>query len=266
MGGLPSAEALASSRTGFLESIRIDFGPPDVLGRFFLLADKIARTLGVNLVFADMHELLEVNRKNSDSWRPLLPHYDPFYGGINTSNAFCLLGLNRGGEVVATQAARLYDLGEATLLDEANSLRLFYPDPQAQAQAGESCMLSAPAAKTIAGRIAFSGAAWYRPDHRGRDLVAALSRVSRAYAHATWNTEQTVTFVSKPLVEKGFVGRCGYPNVEWGVELRGFAIGPYSGALVWINTAQMIEDLLDFTASRRSEVDLGVNQRRAQQL
>jgi hypothetical protein len=252
-------EILLPGRRDFLERIRIDYGPIDLLARFFLLADSTARKLGVTLVFAPMQELVAANQKNFDSWRPLLPHYDPSYGGINSSNSFCILGLNHAGEVVATQAARLYALTDTSLFDEATSLRLFYPHPALQAREGESCTVSASAARAISGRIAFSGAAWYRPDYRGRDLVAALSRVSRAYAHAIWNTDHTVTFVAKSLVDKGFVQRCGYANVEWGVELRGFAIGPYYyGALVWIETGQMVEDLSAFMATPGSKVDVGI--------
>jgi hypothetical protein len=253
----------SSSRYGFLERIRIDHGPIDVLGRFFLLADSMARSLGVTLAFASMQELVAVNRANADSWRPLLPHYDPSFGGIDNQNAFCVVGLNRGGEVVATQAARLYTLTEASLHDEATSLRLFYPDPSAQGLDGESCVISATAARTIAGRVAFSGAAWYRPDYRARDLAPVMSRISRAYSHAIWNTDYAVTFVAKALVEKGFVQRCGYANLQWGVELHGFAIGHYHGALAWIDTGQMVEDLLMYMASREPEVDVGIRERRA---
>jgi hypothetical protein len=246
-----------------LEHIHIDYGPVHLLGRFFLLADTTAKSLGVKLVFASMHDLVAENRRNSESWRPLLPHYDPAYGGITSDNTFCVLGINGAGEVVATQAARLYALTDTSLLDEASSLRLFYPDPSRQARPGESCTITAPSAATIRGRIAFSGAAWYRPDYRGRDLVAALSRVSRAYAHAIWNTERTVTFVSKLLVDKGFVQRCGYASVEWAVELHGFAIGPYYGALVHTDTAQMFDDLLSFTPPALPQIDAGVLKRRA---
>ena len=250
-------------RRPLLEHIRVDHGPVHLLSRFFLLADTIAKSLGVSLQFASMHDLVTANRRNGESWRPLLPHYDPAYGGINSDNTFCVLGVNGGGEVVATQAARLYTLTDATFLEEASSLRLFYPDPRKQARPGESCIITAPSAGRIRGRVAFSGAAWYRPDYRGRDLVAALSRVSRAYAHAIWNTQQTVTFVAKPLVDKGFVQRCGYASVEWAVELRGFAIGPYYGAFVHIDTVQMIDDLFTFMTPAQPQVDTGILKRRA---
>jgi hypothetical protein len=250
-------------RRPFLEHIGIDHGPVHLLSQFFLLADATAKASGVTLVFASMHDLVAANRSNSESWRPLLPHYDPSYGGITRDNAFCVLGINDSGEVVATQAARLYTLADTSVLEEASSLRLFYPDPPTQARPGEGCVITAPSAGAIQGRIAFSGAAWYRPDYRGRDLVAALSRVSRAYAHATWNTEHTVTFVAKPLVEKGFVQRCGYACVEWAVELRGFEIGPYYGAFVHIGTAQMFEDLFTFMVPPQPQIDARILKRRA---
>ena len=80
---------------------------------------------------------------------------------LTAAARLCVLGLNHAGEVVATQAARLYVLTVTSLFDEATSLRhLFYPRPDLQAREGESCAVSALAARAISGRIAFSGAAW----------------------------------------------------------------------------------------------------------
>src|SRR5262249_29169294 len=87
-------------RRPFLEHIRIDHGPVHLLGRFFLLADATAKSLGVTLLFASMHDLVAANRRNGESWRPLLPHYDPAYGGITRDNTFCVLGINGAGDVV----------------------------------------------------------------------------------------------------------------------------------------------------------------------
>jgi hypothetical protein len=247
----------------FLEGITIDHGPRPLLGRFFLLADRIAREREVLLEFSTMEELVSINKRNPSSWRPILPHYDPAYGGLHAANSFCIIGRNKLGEVVATQAARLYDWTHTTLMEEASTLRLFYPKPDLMRGSGQRCTISAPHAHAITGRVAFTGAAWYRPDYRGRSLAAVLPRIARAYAFAKWRSACNVTFIAERLVEAGLAERCGYTNVQFAVELENFAIGAYRGALVWMEAADMLDDLSSFMASNRSNVDGGVQKRRA---
>ena len=258
-GKTPSSAASSS----FLDDIRINFGPSGLLGRFFLAADAAVQERGVRLSFAPMEQLVEINRENPQSWRPLLPHYDPSYGGISEKNAFCLIGRSHGGNIVATQAARFYDFAETNLHEEATSLRLFYPDPTRMRRPGETCTITAPSAKGIRGRVAFSGAAWYRPDFRGRELSSLLPPIGRAYAHAIWDTDCTFTFIAKALVDNGAWRQAGYSNLEWNVMLRNSAMGQYHGALVWMHTQEMLENLSAYL-QRVPQVDGRVEQRRAQ--
>ena len=118
---------------------------------------------------------------------------------------------------MATQAARFYDFADTNLHEEATTLRLFYPDPTRMCRPGETCTITAPSAKGITGRVAFSGAAWYRPDFRGRELSSLLPPIGRAYAHAIWDTDCTFTFIAKALVDNGAWRRAGYSNLEWNV-------------------------------------------------
>ena len=46
------------------------------VGRFFLWADTAARDRGVTLFFGSLQDLIEANRADSDSWRPLVPVFD----------------------------------------------------------------------------------------------------------------------------------------------------------------------------------------------
>jgi hypothetical protein len=249
--------------TPFLEGITINHGPRSLLGRFFLLADQAARTRGITLEFSSMEELVRINRLNASTWRPILPHYDVQYGGLHSENAFCIVGRNKDGEAVATQAARFYDWTQTTLVEEASTLGLFYPQPSLMAQRREKCTITAPHAGSITGRVAFTGAAWYRPDYRGRDLAAVLPRIARAYAFAKWCTDCNITFIAERLVESGLAQRCGYTNVEFAVELDNFAIGAYRGALVWMEKAEMLDDLSRFATTSLSQIDTRVQKRRA---
>jgi hypothetical protein len=48
----------------FLQSFRIEYGPPGLLGRFFLNADQRLKERGVTLGFASFDELAEVHARH----------------------------------------------------------------------------------------------------------------------------------------------------------------------------------------------------------
>lgn len=246
-----------------LDQITIEHGPASLLGRFFLVADAAARRQGLYLSFASFDELAEANRRNRDTWKPLFSVFDPANGTLTPENSFCLLGRNRQGEVVATQAARLYAWDESNFADEITSLRLFYPDPARQARPGERCTVTAPSAHRITGRVVFSGGGWYRPDYRKRDLATILPRISRALAYTRWKSDFTMSLMAKSVVDGGMAARCGYTNVEYAVDLNGCTMGDICFALVWMKAEQMLNDLEQASSVLTSEVDRRVYNRRA---
>jgi hypothetical protein len=224
--------------------LKIKYGPVGLLGRFFLWADAAARDRGVTLFFASLQDLVEVNKANSDSWRPLFPIFDQDIGGITPENGFVILGRDRDGQVVATQAARLYDWSDTTLEREGTSLRMFYADPDAALARGDRCEIATPAAGNIAGRVVFSGAGWYRPDFRSRGLATILPRISRAYALTRWNTDFTISMMADAVVAGGMADRTGYTKVEHGgVELVASPFGGMRCALVWMPRDELLADL-----------------------
>src|SRR5262245_42280813 len=182
----PQSRAISPRPRSILSDITIEHGPVDLFGRFFLKADTAARERGVFLSFAPLQELVEANRRNRDTWRPLLPLFDPVVSGATTEDSFCIVGRNSSGEIVATQAARLYRWGDTTFHEEAESLRLLYADPERSKQPNETVEVTAKDAKKITGLVIFGGGAWYRPDYRGRQLAQILTRISRACAYTRW--------------------------------------------------------------------------------
>jgi hypothetical protein len=247
-----------------LNDIRIEHGPIQRLGRFFLEADRAARERGVFLSFSALDELVAVNKQNRDSWRPLIPIFDPHEGGFRPETGFCILGRNRDGEVVAAQAARLYFFDQTTFYDAATSLSLFYENPQAARARGESCVVTAQATRNISGRVVFSGGGWYRPDYRGRLLTCILPRIARACAFTRWKSDFTVSMMAEAVIKGGVAARCGYTNVDWDVIVRNFAIGDLRFAFVWMDTLQLLNDL-DALSSCAPQVDGPVKQGRAKQ-
>ncbi|KRQ97207.1 hypothetical protein [Bradyrhizobium valentinum] len=224
--------------------LKVKYGPVDLLGRFFLWADTAARDRGVTLFFASLKDLIEANRGNSDSWRPLVPAFDEALGGVTPEAAFVLIGRNKDGEVVATQAARIYDWPETSLKDEATSLRMFYADPDAAFARGDRCEITAPIAEKITGRVVFSGGIWYRRDFRGKDLGTILPRISRAYAFTRWNSDFTTGMLGDGVIAGGLAERAGYTKIELGcIKLVASPLGEMRCGLAWMQTDELLADL-----------------------
>jgi hypothetical protein len=262
----PSASlSPGSGGSKLLSEIRIEHGPIQRLGRFFLEADRAARERDVFLSFCPLHELVAVNQQNRDTWRPLIPIFDPHEGGFRPETGFCILGRNRHGEVVAAQAARLYTFDETSFYDAATSLALFYSDTAAARSRGEVCAVSAQSARGVTGRVVFSGGGWYRPDYRGRLLSCILPRISRAYAFTRWDSDFTVSMMAEGVIKGGMASRCGYTNVDWDVTIRNFAIGDLRFAFVWMTAEQLLDDLDTFLGGFAAQIDGPIEQRRAKQ-
>ena len=249
-----------------ITDVSIDYGPPAVLGRFFLGTQAIAEAAGVSLSFGTFEDLLATNAKNRDSWKPITSMFDHRYSAkaLAPDRAFCIFGHNAKGEVVATQAARLFTLTKSSLYDEFSSLRAFYDDPRGMMQSGETCTVTADVTRRINGRVLVGGAAWYRPDYRGRELSALLPRVSRALAYTRWSTDYTTSIMVEAIIKGGVMTRSGYHNIEWDLAIKNSTVGDVRCAFVWMEPERLVSDLEEFLdAQTGSEVDGAVLQRRA---
>ncbi len=230
------------------QSITIEHGPVGVIGRFFLKAEELALQCGIRLSFASMQDLMAVNAANRQTWHPMISIYDPAVSNIGTDTAYCILGRNARGDVVATQAGRLLDLSKTSFKQEAESLRLFYAGGRAHpaCRPAETCVVSAQAGEHMRGRVMFSGGAWYHPDIRGSGLSRFLPRVSRVYGHTRWNTDTTMTMMGETNMNRRVHERNGYRNSDWDVVLDGGPLGRMRLAMLWNSTAETFEDLSHF--------------------
>ena len=255
--------ARAAPRPPMITEIEVDHGPRDLLGRFFLKADTAARERGITLSFGSFDDLVEVNARNTASWHPLIPLFDPKNGGFDEENAFCMVGRNGQGDIVATQAARLYRWPDTSFYEEARSLRLFYADPARMKMPKERCEITAESTKFVTGNVCFSGGGWYRRDYRKRNLSAILPRISRALAYTRWRTDYTVSVIAEKVIGGGMADRSGYTNVDWDLRMFDAPPGTVRCAFVWMETSQLLADLADFLVGFDAQVDVGVDQRRA---
>ena len=263
---LPLSTARSSDRRrNWLSDIVIDYGPPDVLSRLFLKADTEARALGIELSFAPPETLVDLNRQHRDSWRPLVPIFDADVGGFNADNGFVLVGRNAAGEIVLTQAARLYTLTDCTFKEETESLRLFYADPERSKGPTETCTITCPAAETMTGRVTYTGGVWYRPDYRKLGLTSIIGRAAKAYGFTKWYTDVTLTLMIEDVFAAGTARRAGFPHAEWEVLMKNTPLGSARAALIWINTPEMLDYFARYLAKPDAQVDPVLDQRTAEQ-
>jgi len=243
---VPQTQSIHGS---FIGEVVINHGPVELLGKLLLAADTAARDRGVLLSFATLSELVEINRANRESWLPLLPVFDPGRGHFDQSAAICLLGRNDSGDVVVTQAARFFDWQKTNFHEEVTSLRMLYHDPDAQRQRGEAMEVTAPSARKIAGKVAYTGAHWCRPDFRGKGLPGITPRVARALAIAQWDVDFACTLMLEDVFSRGVARRAGYLNSEWSVELKNTPLGTHTAALLWNDRGEIVADLAGFLAN-----------------
>ncbi len=231
-----------SSASPFLKSLNIQHGPVDVLGRFFLKADQAVRARGVELTLTTIDELAAFNRRFlKDS--PLMPVFNPRMKGLAERPSFAILGRDHTGQIVATQAARLYDWPDTCLTEEAQSLKMFYGDEPPPI--GTACQVSAPSGRAVTGRVTYSGAGWYESQYRKRELSYILPRMSRALALTQWNSDFTISFVEWVIVKKGVASRYGYTRLEPDVTAQRLfdEDEDINSALAWMPRRELIEDL-----------------------
>ena len=251
-----------------LSDVTVEHGPTDLIGRLFLLADTAARERGITLSFAPMEDLIAVNRSNPDTWKPIAPLFDPASGGITEDNSFCILGHNARGEVVATQAARLYDWRHTSFYEEASSLRLFYADPERMKGQREAVRVTAPAARDLTGNLIYAGGIWYRPDYRGRGLPNILPWLCRTYAYTRWKQDFSLSLVTEEIYQRGMAQRSGYSKAEWEVRWCYSALEPtkeISCALVYMDAAELLAGAGSFLRRFGAEIDVRVDERRSHQ-
>lgn len=252
--------ASTASRS-ILQDLTLDFGPVTQLGLFLLQAETAIRDRGVVLSFAPFDDLVRINHQNRPTWAPLLPTFHPAYCRLDQSNSFCIVGRDQAGDIVSTQAARKFDWQGTDFKAEAESLRMLYDDPAKDALPGERCIVTAPGARTIAGRIAYMGGVWYRPDFRGRGLQAIVARIARAYAVGLWNIDFAIANVAEANFERGFHIQIGHTHVEWAADFLNGHPGTYRAALLWMRCSEILDDLAAVSVSPVAEIDRFVKHR-----
>lgn len=229
-----------------INEVTVEHGPMDLLGRFFLKADLAARQRGVTLTFGSLDELVDANRRNRDSWLPLVATFDPDVGGITSDNSICVFGRNAGGEIVTTQAVRVFHWKQESFADACTNLTLFYADPTHSKGATEQCTVTAQKAFQVSGSVSITGAGWCRPDYRGKLMTCVFPRVTRALALTRWNPSFLTCVMSDKVVAGGLPQRAGWKETHWDIQMLNSPIGNLRLGFFAMDGHEFLSDLADF--------------------
>ena len=225
------------------DALTVKHGPAPLLSRFVLEGDKAARQMGLRLRLRhDFGELLYLNQREvaHGNWFTLVNMYNPAYCELSPENSYWISGENEQGDIVLTQAGRIYYWPETSLAEEARSM--FY----AGHDEGQLCKVTAPAARRIGGVVFCAGSHWIRPDFRGRRLSHLLARLGRAYAMARRPVEWAIALVAPVLVSKGVSAGYGYKHASYSIFYPASAWGDLEVVLAYLSHEEAYDDIAEY--------------------
>jgi len=224
------------------DALTMKHGPARLLSKFVLEGDKAARQQGIHLRLRhDFDELLYLNKHHTSigNWFRLVNMFNPRYSSLCPENSHWISGEDDNGEIVVTQAGRVYYWPDTTLEEEAG--RMFY----AGNYDGQPCRVTAEDAKRIGGVVFYGGSVWVRPDFRGKKLSELLPRLGRAYALARWPVDWGISFVAPALVEKGIAAGYGYKHASYSIAYPGSPWGDLEVVLVSLSAREAYADFAE---------------------
>jgi len=246
----------------FIDDLAIRHGPPEILGPVLLKAESLARYKGLVVSVTTLRDLAEVNARQRSSWFPLFPTFNPDYSAVPDDQAFALIGTNGRGEVVATHACRLFDWSKRSFADALRSQTLLYDSPERHVGEGQTADVTAPSAERLVGNVVFSGAVWYRPDYRGRELAPLMGQISKGIALARWGMDYMTAIMEERVARSDLQTRAGYRHFEWEVRFENFPLGQRYG-LAWSSFGDIIDWSRVNLNSYALDIAVGARQGRA---
>ena len=134
----------------------------------------IGITLGTD--FDEYRSQLIAERPDHETGAP----FDPELHNLNKTNAFWMIGRNRQGEIMHTQAIRLLDLGCGTLGDYFSKSFRDFPPPGVPIDMKRSQYRVGLGANRMKGQVAYHGEFWIGGipgEYRGSGISTVLCRL-----------------------------------------------------------------------------------------
>lgn len=245
----------------FLRRLRVDHEPVSLLGRYFLQVAAAADAHNISLSVETVEDLVDINGRNQDEWRRVLPLFDPRLNDLDENNTFVLVARNQDGLPVATGACRLFEWQDTNYTEELESLRIFSEEARAGEQEYARCSVSAKRSNRVTGRVVFAGAAWCHPSVRGQSLSSLIPRTSKALALAKWDFDHMIGLMLEDVLARGFAKRFGYEEPERGAVLVDKAGIEKHFAVLSMSRGAVVNHVDEYLTGHGSKVDRVVGQR-----
>lgn len=226
------------------DALLIKHGPARLLSRAVIQGDLAARRMGLHLRLRhDFDELVYLNKQQvaAGRWLTIPDAYNPDRADLNRENAFWISGETDDGEIVVTDARKIYNWHGTNLAEQIRTA--WYGR-----DLGQPCIVTAEAAKMITGVVVCAGAAWVRPEFRGKHLSHLMPRIAKGYACARWPIDWAIGFISRWNVDKGLASNYGQQNLSYSITYPGSPWGEV--VLAYTPVEDVYQDLANFLSEK----------------
>lgn len=181
--------------------------------------------------------------------------FDPTVHDLNDTNAFWMLGQNRRGQIVHSQALRTLDVGRRSVGDYFVEKFRDFPPPGVPIDLERSKYCMGPGANRMSGKVAYHGEFWLGGEegqYRGSGLSSILARLAFWEALQRWDLDHLVAFMAQSVAYKGWVERAGWMHtdpkaLQWYLEGKD---KPIEGFLAYLHRED-IHFLLDIPEAQK---------------
>ena len=94
--------------------------------------------------------------------------------------------------------------------------------------------------------------------------MVLMPRFARAYALARWNVDFYMLLMTEAVFKGGLTRKTGMGNIDWSVDMHASPLGNLRLGLLWMNRAELHEDLSRCLVNLDPEVDVRVDPHGAQ--
>lgn len=190
-----------------------DAAPFIATSRDILRSHGIEITIGSN--FEDYSHIIKSERKVQNLGAP----FDHEKYDLVAGESFWLIGRNKNGELIHTQAAKKVHLKGKNLAGHLLHHFRDFPPPLPGVDFDRSRFRATPGAHRIEGDVVYHGEVWMAPEdgtYRGTGLSTVLARTGLLEIMRRWNPDYIYGFMLRQVAFKGFSERMGYFHNEPG--------------------------------------------------
>jgi hypothetical protein len=171
------------------DQLRIEQEPRSLFGRHLLRLEEDLAARQVSVLLRPLTDLWQIHERSPQSWNGMPPMLDTRIAAIADHDAICMVFHDRHGEIVAANASKFIDLGDKTLTEACEDLTFFFGSNAAAERARHRCIMSAPSARDVRGRVAYPGGMWIKPDLRRSGLLDIVLDLCRLYGPSRWSCD-----------------------------------------------------------------------------